>query len=341
MLSSRKINCKLDFESAGKRLGYLSLLHSDNENSYGEVPVPTAVIKNGFGPTLFLSAGNHGDGYEGQVILRRLFNELNPDDINGRLIIMPALIYPAVMANQRIPPLGKGNLNHSFPGDEFGRPTSAIADFVIRKIMPMCDAGIDLHSGGSMAYYLSCGYLCSCDDIEVMRKSVALSESFNAPYVFLVDGRDGATGFDPVAQKSGVLFISAELGGGANVDINAAEIGMTGVKNILQHLGIQDTGRSWQPNTIYLNGIDGCYHLKAPYSGLSEPLCQLGDNVSEGQIAGNLYSIEEVDRTPLDLVFKKCGTIVIRKNGARVTGGDFLFSVVEEIAEENRSGLFS
>jgi predicted deacylase len=102
MLTTDKINCSLDFERDGKHFGNLELSFSDNEHAFAKIPVPIVSIKNGSGRTLLLSAGNHGDEYEWQVILRRLIHELSAEDINGRLILLPALNYPAMLDNARV-----------------------------------------------------------------------------------------------------------------------------------------------------------------------------------------------------------------------------------------------
>ena len=78
MLTTDKIDCSLDFERNGKHFGNLELSFSDNQNAFAKIPVPVVSINNGQGPTLLLSAGNHGDEYEGQVILRRLIHDLSP-----------------------------------------------------------------------------------------------------------------------------------------------------------------------------------------------------------------------------------------------------------------------
>jgi predicted deacylase len=70
MLTIDRINCTLDFEQDGKHLGNLELDFSDNRHAFAKIPVPLACIKNESGPTLLLSAGNHGDEYEGQMIQR-------------------------------------------------------------------------------------------------------------------------------------------------------------------------------------------------------------------------------------------------------------------------------
>ena len=59
------IHSEIDFASDGKHSGYLRLPHSVHRSAYGWIPVPIASIKNGVGPKVVLSAGTHGDEYEG------------------------------------------------------------------------------------------------------------------------------------------------------------------------------------------------------------------------------------------------------------------------------------
>ncbi|MFT5116356.1 MAG: putative deacylase, partial [Parasphingorhabdus sp.] len=236
MISIDYLKCSLDFDRDSKQFGNIELGYSNNQHAFDKIPTPIICIKNGDGPTLLLSAGNHGDEYEGQVILRRLIHETEAQDINGRLIILPALNYPAMLDNARVSPLDQGNMNRSFPGSAGGSPTSAIADFVTTQLLPLSDAGIDLHSGGSTAYYLPCAYLCTAADPAITRKNLALIDAFNAPNTLVVRGELSATGFDPIANRAGIPFISTELYGGANVDPGAAAMGMTGVKNVMQHM---------------------------------------------------------------------------------------------------------
>ena len=94
---STRIHSSIDLESPGRRVGWLEVRHSDNRHAYGVIPVPIACIGNGEGPVALLTAGNHGDEHEGKIILRRLIRELDPERVHGRLIVMPALNYPAVV----------------------------------------------------------------------------------------------------------------------------------------------------------------------------------------------------------------------------------------------------
>ena len=144
----------VDYERDGKQIGQLYLPHSVTRSAYGNVAIPVCVAKHGSGPTMALSAGNHGDEYEGQVALTKLIRAVDPAEVQGRLIILPALNAPAALAGTRVSPLDGGNLNRSFPGDPNGGPTQQIAHYMTSVVWPMCDAMQDFHAGGSSLDYI-------------------------------------------------------------------------------------------------------------------------------------------------------------------------------------------
>ena len=96
--------------------GFLRLPYSRDDSAWGSIMIPLTVIKNGEGPTALLTGANHGDEYEGPVALQELTVTLKPEDITGRIIIVPAFNYPAYRAGTRTSPIDKGNMNRSFPG---------------------------------------------------------------------------------------------------------------------------------------------------------------------------------------------------------------------------------
>ena len=183
-----QIECGIDFERPGLQISYLHLSHSDNEHALSVIPVPVAQIANGDGPTVLLTAGTHGDEYEGQVILRRMIRELAPDRVSGRIIIMPALNYPAVRAGSRTSPLDGANMNRVFPGGANNGPTAAIAHYVDTVVLPMCQAGIDLHSGGKASEYLPSVFFATPGDCALATRMLAMAEDFAAPITMTVAG---------------------------------------------------------------------------------------------------------------------------------------------------------
>ncbi|WP_354097934.1 succinylglutamate desuccinylase/aspartoacylase family protein [Bradyrhizobium sp. S3.2.12] len=67
--------------------------------------VPIITIRNGDGSGVLLMAGNYGNEYEGRIILMKLFQELQDNDLRGRIIVLPARNAPAVRADRRNSPL--------------------------------------------------------------------------------------------------------------------------------------------------------------------------------------------------------------------------------------------
>ena len=73
-----RVSATIDLEADGKRFGALNVPHSSNESAWGAVRVPIVVIRNGAGPTLLFTGGNHGDEYEGPIALLKLARSLEP-----------------------------------------------------------------------------------------------------------------------------------------------------------------------------------------------------------------------------------------------------------------------
>ena len=328
MKYTNDIVCRLDLDSPGKRAGHLALSHSDDANAFGIIPVPIAVIAHGIGPTLLLFAGNHGDEYEGQVILRRLFAETEASAIQGRIILLPALNYPSMLADRRVSPLDQGNMNRSFPGASGQGPTKAIADFVTQHLFPISDAAIDFHSGGHGADFLSCAFLCTHRDMAISKASLELAEAFAAPYTYVIRGSDCPGGMDMHAQDRGVAFISTELSGGAGVNPDAVDIGYAGLRRVLSRMGILpwENGQAQSP-TILLDGIDAATTVMSPITGIFEPFARLGQTVEKGEPSGRVWPLEEIDRAPVTLAFEGSGLVVARRVPARIPRGGFAFIV--------------
>ena len=76
------ISTDIDFEQEGFQTGSLKVPYSHDRSAYGRILIPIAVLKQGTGPTVLLTGGNHGDEYEGPVALMKLLQRL-PTMIGG------------------------------------------------------------------------------------------------------------------------------------------------------------------------------------------------------------------------------------------------------------------
>lgn len=127
------ITTGIDYENEGFQTGVLRVPYSHDRSAYGHIPVPVAVLKQGKGPTVLLTGGNHGDEYEGPVALMKLLQRMPSMRIRGRLIVIPALNFPAFLNGSRTSPIDRGNLNRMFPGDRNGSITAMVATTSIRS----------------------------------------------------------------------------------------------------------------------------------------------------------------------------------------------------------------
>ena len=53
------------------------------------MPIPAGVLTGADGPTVLLTAGVHGDEFEGPVALLKLMRSLDVDALRGRIIVLP------------------------------------------------------------------------------------------------------------------------------------------------------------------------------------------------------------------------------------------------------------
>src|SRR5215510_14082017 len=96
---------KIDFLSPGKR-HYQVAFHLDGAWGYSLVPLTVINGLRGSNPNgVVCFGGTHGNEYEGQIAVKRLGTELNPDEMTGRVILIPQLSESACDANSRTSPL--------------------------------------------------------------------------------------------------------------------------------------------------------------------------------------------------------------------------------------------
>ena len=327
-----QIECGIDFDQPGLQISYLHLSHSDNEHALSVIPVPIAQIANGDGPTVLLTAGTHGDEYEGQVILRWMIRELSPEQVSGRIIIMPALNYPAVRAGTRTSPLDGENMNRVFPGSAERGPTAAIAHFVDTILLPMCEAGLDLHSGGKTSEYLPSVFFARPPDPALTTRMLAMAEDFGAPITMTVAGGEYAGDFDGAAHARGVALLSTELGGAGTVGFDAVQIGRNGVHRVLHGLGVV-TGEpsAPAPDATRFVEMSASGYLHSPLHGLFESYVDLDTEVETGQALGCVYPFDELERAPVVLESPYPGLMIFRRTPTLCKRGDYLVGVAREV----------
>ena len=321
----------IDLEAPGKRLGHIRLPHSSHESAYGWLAIPVAVVRGSVGPDILLTAGNHGDEYEGQIALLKLMRWLDPARVAGRLIIVPQLNLPAAAAGRRTSPLDDGNLNRSFPGDPDGGLTAQIAHFVNTVLLAMTQISVDLHSGGSSLDYLPCAFSPVPADAGLRLRQHAALQAFGAPITLMVETPGSTRTLSAAAMGHGHLHFATELGGGATTRPQTQAMADLGLRRLLAHLGVTDELLPTPAATRMMRVHGPAHYVYAPVRGLFEPAFSLGDMVRAGEAAGQIHFPEEPGREPRTVEFGGDGVVVCRRVPTPVAPGDCLAHLASDI----------
>lgn len=331
-----KVSSSIDFSVDGKHHGYLNVPHSRNNSGWGAVRVPVVSIRNGDGPTIVFTGGNHGDEYEGPIALMKLARSLDANKITGQVIIIPALNFPAVIAGDRLSPIDGVNMNRAFPGRRDGSVSSMIAHFVHQKILPLADAVLDIHSGGKTMMFSPFACYHQIPDADVMEKARQAMLAFDAPISLELVELDAEGMLDTAVEDMGKIFIGCELGGGGTTTTDTVAIAEVGVRNLLAHFKIIDE----KPQTLEDRGLpptrmmhmpdDNCYIISDD-AGIYEALVDLNSTVKSGDVVGQIHFPQQPEHAPVVYRAARDGTLVGRTHKALVEAGDFLALIAAEI----------
>jgi len=333
-MSQSPVLATVDFDAEGVQHGYLKVPYSGDDSGWGAVMIPITVVKNDVGPTVILTGANHGDEYEGPIALWWLSNELKSKDIRGRVIIVPAMNYPAFKAGKRTSSIDGGNMNRAFPGRPDGTITEIIADYFNRVLLPMADYVVDLHSGGKTLDFVPFACAHVLEDKHQQARCIAAMEAFNAPYSLMLLELDSAKMYDTAAEKMGKVFIGTELGGGGSASATTVAIAKRGILNMLKHAGIL-SGEPERGPSISLVTPDHRSFVTSEHSGLLEMCVDLGSDVKNGEVIALVHDIERTGTQPVEYKATIDGVLAGRHYPSLTQPGDNL-AVIAIRVEENQ-----
>lgn len=313
----------VDFDRPGKQTGFIHIPHSPHEDAWGTTRIPVAVIANGTGPTAILQGGNHGDEYEGPIVLGELLRELEPSQVQGRVILLPAVNVSAVDAGRRTSPVDGLNMNRTYPGDPAGSITRQISAYVNDVIYPLGEAFVDLHSGGSSLDILPSAIIEPAPDPAHHRRNAAAVLAFGAPLTVVIDNLGERRTSTAASVDQGLTTVGTEMGGGGTVSLDALKVCRRGARNVLAHLGIVE-GAIMPPeeprDVLAIPGPPG--YVLAGAAGVFEAFHPLGTWVSAGQEAGRIHHLTNPAREPETLRYGTDGILYGRRQPGRVVPGN-------------------
>ena len=90
------------------------------------------------GPTLLVSAGIHGNEYDGMVALRRVWEELDPSELSGTFVAIMCCNVDAHLVPDRNSAYDGQNLARVFPGKVDGTLTERVAYCIQHDFIEKC-----------------------------------------------------------------------------------------------------------------------------------------------------------------------------------------------------------
>lgn len=289
-----------------------------------DVELPLLVARGSAdGPVLSVTAGVHGDEYEGVRAIFEVFAELPTQDLRGVIRAVPVVNPPAHWAVQRTSPLDGANLARVFPGNPHGSASERIAHLLTTEIIAPASFYLDLHSGGvRFAMPSMAGYAASDP------RARAAAENFGAPVIWAHPHIDpGRTVSEAHARR--IPFLYTEAWGAGR--IAAADLLMMkrGIGNLLRHLGMLPGSPEIPAPPRRLSGAgntdDG---IAAGSAGFLQLQASLLDRVAAGQRLGRLLDLHG---QPIETYHApRAGTLALTHEMPIVAKGDTLFLLADE-----------
>jgi predicted deacylase len=332
------VACSIDLDTPGKQFGHLELPRSNNTSGWSHLFVPIVSIRGGDGPTALVVGGVHGDEPEGQVAALNLAREVRPEDVPGRLLVVPCASPDASAAFTRLWPSG-ANLNRSFPGSPTGPPDAQLADFFSRVLIPRADVVVDMHSGGRSGLCPPWSEMHWVDDAGQRAAMVDGMLAWNTDYHVVYIDIAGTGLLVGEAERQGKVVVSTELGGGGHVTASTHRVARSGLENALRRFGVLagvpvTRAELGLPPPTIVRATEVENYLLAPESGVWETLVDLGETVEAGQPVGRIHFLERPDRAPEVVTALTPGVVVVVRAIAPTAQGDNVV-VVGRVVDES------
>jgi predicted deacylase len=289
--------------------------------SIGETSVPAHVmVGHAIRPCLGLVGGIHGYEYDGMRALHELLRELQPNDLQGSLLIIPVANPLAFAAGRRKTPTDDKDLNRVFPGSAKGSTTDRLAHELC-SLLRQADLVFSLHGSGALGILTTwVEYLDTPE--EVGRASAAAAHASGFSDLIAHPAQHGLlqTGL----AEMGVPLIEGEVGGRGRTARQHVDYYKARVHAVGQHVGVfprpasaPQTGPP--PHTWTLRRLD------VAASGLLVRRVELGQAVQPDDILGEVLDLHgdtiSTVRSP------EAGVIGGYRDHAGVQAGDHVFTL--------------
>jgi predicted deacylase len=276
------------------------------------------------GPTLFVSAAIHGDEINGVEIVRRLLQHKALRSIRGTLLAIPIVNVHGFLNNSRYLPDGR-DLNRSFPGSPKSSLAGRMAHTFLNEVVLQCTHGIDLHTGARHRSNLP---QIRADIKDQTTRGMA--EHFGAPVILHAKTRDGS--LREIASDQNIRILLYEAGEALRFDEVCIRAGVSGIINVMRHIGMLPASRSKKPKRSSMVTGQSAW-LRATSSGVLRALVPLGAFVTKGAVLALISDPMGDDSSDVQILASDDGIVIGRTFLPLVYEGDALFHIAKYKAD--------
>jgi predicted deacylase len=307
--------------------------HTVMNNDAVRIEMPVGVVSGSTeGPTLIVTGGLFATEYSGVEAASRMYRDLDPDTITGRVIIIPVITMdafrfrtPMFGLDAGISPMDGKSLNSVFPGDPNGSATEVLAHYLFRELVVKSDYHIDLRGGDLAESHVIHSIHPSNASERVNRSSEEMSRACGFEYFQSREVDPRSLVYE--AAQAGVPSIITQCGLGYKTQPEEDFINshIQAVTNNLKHLGMLDGRQVLHPNPRELSpDFD---QLRATTCGVFQGIADQGDLLTRGQLIGRVTALDgsllEELRSPIEGVVHE---LLVRRV---VFQGDLLYNLVQ------------
>lgn len=237
------------------------------------------------GKKIMITAGVHGDEYNGVLAAQQTARELVAKELAGTVTIVPMINLTGMLHHSRDffsvdPDCSPTNLNRFFPGDANGNEASRFLFTLWNGLLKdNADLAIDLHtqtSGTTYPLYVFADFR--------LETALEMARLVN-PDAILNDPGDAGV-LETVWNSSGVPSITIEVGMGRYTDQTLVERTVQGIFNILKHH--QVIAGEVEAVVPCVEGAD-IVSIRAEVGGFVLPQVRMMDQIQSGDLVAIQY----------------------------------------------------
>jgi len=326
----------LTAEVGTKKFGYLKVKRAASMRTFvfktvigpprpRTVMIPIMIINGSKpGPTFCITAGTHACEYAGIAAEIKIYKQTNPENLKGKLIIVPVVNPASFWTRTPYVNLQDGMDISAAYGREGTTISYAIAKTMLEEVLSKADYIFDIHAGDILEdYYPRTGFARIGDD-EVDAGSEMLAKTFGLEVIseHTIPPEKTLIGKSALRKPQAM----AEVGCCGKLETRYVDMAFRGITNIMKKLDmiegkpiLPDKQTRWQSGDFVFTESTGIF-----YSNV-----KAGEIVKQGQLLGEIGNIQ--GDTIEKLIAPHDGMIILEMYNPVKHHGDLVFKIFKQL----------